>query len=100
MWKIKAKKHKFFHQSLVPAIASNYVVSCRLDDLGVSYPSEPSTEVPTSSGNQLQEKIYQKIWDLMQESLIAGCKVDCNDEQVLRQYLDQARRYFREKEAE
>jgi isopropylmalate/homocitrate/citramalate synthase len=82
---------------VVPAIANNYAMSSRLNELGIHYPSEPSGEV--LGGKQLQNKVYQKIWDLMQESLIAGCKVDCNDEQVLRQYLDQARRYFREQEA-
>ena len=79
---------------VVPAIANNYAMSCRLDELGISYPTEPSNDVPT--GKQLQHKIYRKIWDLMQDSLIAGRKVDCNDEQVLRAYLDQARQYFRE----
>ncbi|MEL6721912.1 MAG: hypothetical protein AAFP10_01630 [Pseudomonadota bacterium] len=79
---------------VVPAIASNYVVSRRLDELGISYPSEPSQDTPT--GRQLQDRVFRKIWDMMQETLIAGHKVDCNDAQVLREYLDRARQYFRD----
>lgn len=74
---------------VVPAIANNYAMSHRLDELGITYPSQPSNTV--EGEQELQEHIFRTIWDLMQESLIAGRKVDCNDEAVLREYLDRAR---------
>ena len=74
---------------VVPAIANNYAMSHRLDELGITYPSQPSTTVPGEK--ELQYEIFRTMWDLMQQSLIAGRKVDCNEESVLREYLDRAR---------
>ena len=74
---------------VVPAIANNYAMSRRLDELGITYPSQPSTTVPGEQ--ELQTEIFKIIWDLMQQTLIAGKKVDCNSEDVLREYLDRAR---------
>ena len=74
---------------VVPAIANNYAFSHRLDELGITYPSQPSTTVPGET--ELQEHLFKTIWELMQQTLIAGRKVDCNSEVVLREYLDRAR---------
>ncbi|MEA5470621.1 LamG domain-containing protein [Spirulina sp. 06S082] len=74
---------------VVPAIANNYALSHRLDELGITYPAQPSTTVPGEK--ELQYHLFRTMWDLMQESLIAGRKVDFNEEVALREYLDRAR---------
>jgi len=84
---------------VVPAIANNYAMSHRLDELGITYPSQPSATV--EGERELQEHIFRTMWDLMQQSLITGRKVDCNEEAVLRENLDRAREihsgYFQHK---
>ncbi|MGK7893104.1 MAG: LamG-like jellyroll fold domain-containing protein [Xenococcus sp. (in: cyanobacteria)] len=73
---------------VVPAIANNYAMSRRLDELGITYPSF----VDEASGDVLlRTDLFNTMWDLMQQTLIAGSKVDCNEESVLREYLDRAR---------
>lgn len=74
---------------VVPAIANNYAMSRRLEELGISYPSQLNED---NGEPEIQEPIFRIIWNLMQKSLIIGRKVDCNSEVVLRKYLDRARR--------
>ncbi len=74
---------------VVPAIANNYAMSRRLDELGITYPSQPSTTVP--GDQELQYPIFRTMWDLIQQELIVGRKVDFNEEVSLRELLDRAR---------
>ena len=70
---------------VVPAIANNYALSNRLKELDITDPSMLNED------DLLDEALFNTMWDLMQQTLIAGKKVDCNSEAVLREYLDRAR---------
>jgi len=49
---------------VVPAIANNYAMSHRRDELGITYPTQPSTTVPGET--ELQYPLFRTMWDLMQ----------------------------------
>jgi isopropylmalate/homocitrate/citramalate synthase len=71
---------------VVPAIANVYALRERLDQLGITY------DAPPAGGDaQLDPRLFAAMWDLMQQALIDGRKVDCSDETVLRELLDRAR---------
>lgn len=79
---------------VVPAIANEYALARRLDELGITYEPDP-TPLPSPPGGpggvKLERSVFDAMWELMQQSLIAGRKVDCSDEATLREYLDRAR---------
>lgn len=76
---------------VVPAIANEYALARRLDELGITYEVDPEPLPTPPGGRKLERALFDTMWGLMQQSLLDGRKVDNSDEDVLRGLLDRAR---------